>query len=351
MPRPGFSFCICPDSELLKQHVTALLAEHPPASGGPWQRLAYWGDEGLGPKFWEHLTLQSLMGSSRALVVRRAQNLLVDDWDKLHSALARPNAQAWPIFCLEVAFDRKGPKLPKTLTRQKYWQFAQKKQWVWQSAGLDTGGVRAYLQQWTASRGLRFAPGGLESLTRAMPQDAAGLETELAKVALALPRGGEITPQTAELVTFVPELDIFRFIDALVRGDSPEVWKDIFQQQQAGNEMLFYFLSLLQREARMLWQLMTGDGQVRLPPSVRTRKEKLARDLGPARLARIWDLALEAEMGVKTGERRPDQAMEMLTAGLARVFAGAGAAPRRGRPAGGPRPAPAPRGGRGGGGR
>jgi DNA polymerase-3 subunit delta len=48
----------------------------------------------------------------------------------------------------------------------------------------------------------------------------------------------------------------------------------------------------------------------------------LAQSLGAARLARIWDLALQADKGIKSGERSPEQAFEILTAGLFLLFRG-----------------------------
>jgi DNA polymerase-3 subunit delta len=81
------------------------------------------------------------------------------------------------------------------------------------------------------------------------------------------------------------------------------------------------FLGLMLREARLLWQLASGEGeQVRLPPRVRQEKANMARKLGLVGLARIWTLLMEAETGIKSGQRTPDQAMEMLVSGLLPLF-------------------------------
>jgi len=39
---------------------------------------------------------------------------------------------------------------------------------------------------------------------------------------------------------------------------------------------------------------------------------RLAHRLGPARIARFWDLALKADTDIKTGRVKPAQAMENL---------------------------------------
>ena len=119
-------------------------------------------------------------------------------------------------------------------------------------------------------------------------------------------------------------MDGFAFLDALAgRGDPTAAWREIFDQSLAGEEMIFPFLGLLLYEARTMWRLAAGEGEaIRLPPSVRSRKEAMARRLGAAGLARVFEAAFTAEAGIKSGARRPDQAMEWLTAELFRILGG-----------------------------
>ncbi len=319
MSRPGFFFLVCPDAELTKIRIEALLAEHSPA-GTEYERHVFWADEGLGRHFWESLTLQGLFDAPRIVVLRRAQDLLADDWEKLTGVLGRFNAQIWPFFCLETGFDRGKPKLPRPLTGKKYWTLAQKKGWLWQSAGLNGPGVVRYLKEQASAKGLRFAPGAAEALAAVVPTDASAIRRELEKIELATP-DKVIGPEAADMVTFEPETDIFAFITALQKGRSPgEVWRQVLGGGRE-DEMLFPFLALLQREARILWRMRFGDdGDIRLPPSVRSAKQATAAKLGAGGLARIWDMALAAESGVKTGERSPAQAMDLLVADLYDLF-------------------------------
>ncbi len=84
MNRPAYSLCLCPDSKLLRDRIDTLAATHPPpesgmtAPAGGRQRFLFWGDEGIPPAFWEHLTLQGLFASPKILIIRNAQNLNAD---------------------------------------------------------------------------------------------------------------------------------------------------------------------------------------------------------------------------------------------------------------------------------
>lgn len=338
MTRPGFTICICPDARLTRDRIDALLAAHPPAAGddsaaasmsgelggmaapAAWDRQAFWGDELLPPAFWEHLTLQGLFATPRALVVRNAQNLPAETWKRISAALAKPNPLAWPFLCLEVPFDKGQPKLPAHIARLRCLDFADKQKWIWRSPGLDERGVATFVRQHAASRAIRFAPGALEAICAALPPDATAIATELEKLSLAA-GDGEVTPAMAALVDHAADIDIFAFMRALQAGNAPmTVWRQVLRDRLGGDSMLFPFLGMLLRETRILWQLLAGE-PVRLPPSVLPPKQQLARQLGHAGLARIWDMALEAELGIKSGERSPEQAMEMLVAGLFTLFA------------------------------
>jgi len=331
MSRPGFTFLVCPDPALSRQRMEALLAQHPPEGGGmlgggppaDYERKVFWGDEGLSDAFWHALTLTDLFGRPRALVVRNAQNLDKEQWQQLSGPLSRPNAQAWPFFFLENEFDRGKPKIAAVVAKSRFYQFAQQQGWVWQSPGLTERGVRSWLQSWAGEKGLSFGPGALEALAAGMPSDATAVGCELEKLELAVEPGGVVDASMARLLAHTPDIDIFAFIDALQKDSAAGmVWQKVLTQQLSGRGFLFQFLAMLVREARIMWQLAHQEqGGVRLPQNVLQAKQRLAQQLGGRRIAHIWDLALEAELRVKTGEAGEDQALELLIAELSRLFA------------------------------
>jgi DNA polymerase-3 subunit delta len=322
--RPGFSFLVCPDSVLIRNRIEALVREHPCANGA-YQRRVFWGDDGLSQVFWQTLTLQSLFGASTLLILRRAHALDKDDWAKLSGALNRFNAQVWPFFCLEGDFERNKPKLPAALTGQKYWIFGQKKGWVWQSGPMTALTVRGYLKDWAGSAGLSFGPGALDALAEVMPQDAGGIGCELAKIELALAGKREVDASLAGLISSSADMDTFAFLNALQQGAQPlKIWSKVLGSQQAGEKMLFAFLGGLAREARVLWRICLGDADG-LPSWMLDAKRGTAMQLGPEKLCRIIDLALDADFGVKSGALNEAQALELLVAGLAALFQRRGA--------------------------
>ncbi|UIJ37640.1 DNA polymerase III subunit delta [Desulfobaculum bizertense] len=324
MSRPGFSFLLCPDAELLRLRIEDLVQEH--GADTTWVRRVYWADEGdLPGAFWQDMSIPDLMGTSRLVVIRRANAFLVDSWNKLSSTLASFNSQIWPIFCLEGGLDKKGnPKTPKTLTKQKYWAVAEKKGWVWSSPGLTRNTLPNFIADYARRNGKDIPIPVRQSLTQLLPLDAVGARNELDKLALAAGDSERITDEHLGIISSEADVDVFSFISMLFSGRSPEkVWKRVFDNRlvSSSDNILFSFLALLQREARILWEMSMGETpSTWVPRNMVGKKQTLARQLGPSRLASVWDLAFEAELGIKSGQRSPEQAFEALIGGLYAVF-------------------------------
>ncbi len=314
--RPGFSFCLCPDGKLLRQQVEELLAGCPDPGR---ERHVYWGDDDLPPKFWELLTLQGLFSTSRVLLLRNAHALPADVWKRLSAALARPNPQTWPIFCLETAWEKGQPKIPAHITRLPCFTFAEAKGWIWRSPGLEPRSLKRHIQIRARALGLELEPGCMEILAETLLPDAAAVDAELGKL-LLLADGGPLTQEQARSVSAAAEFNIFSFLRQLQSGQTATVWKSILEEQSKGEEPLFYLLAMLQREARLLWQLLAGE-QVRMSPSEQQAKQQTASRLGAGGLAKIWDAMHTAELSVKSGRRSPGQALDALMGELTLLFA------------------------------
>jgi DNA polymerase-3 subunit delta len=320
MDRPGFTFLACPDPEIIRERIDRLLGE----SGAPFEKIVFWGDEELGPPFWNALTVGSLFAGGKAVVLRRAESCPAEFWPKLAPALRGFNPAVWPFFCLEGAFDRKGPKIPKALSEQPYFKVAGKRNWLFVSPGLSPRDMGPLLSDWAAARGLAFEPGAAERLAAALPLDLARADNELARLELSLGDRATVTVADAAQFGRHEELDGFAFLDAVASGRDPAaVWRGIFDKQLAGEEMVFPLIGLLLYEARTMWRIAAGDdGDIRLPPSILQKKRAMARRLGATGLARLFEAAFAAEAGIKSGSRRTDQALEYLTAELFRIFGG-----------------------------
>ena len=331
MARPGFSICVCPDSRLTKMHIDTMLAEYPPSGGGSllgssndssWERHIYWGDEPLSPGFWDALTLQDLFASPRVIIVNNAQNILADVWKTLSTTLGTPRDNVWPIFCFAVGFERGQPKLPAHIAKLQCLVFASSNKWLWSSPGLDAKGRADFVRSDAKRLGLFFAQGVFETVIARLPFDAAIIANEMQKLDLAAGDSKLVTTEHAAILELEPEPDIFSIIRNLQHGGNPAaVWQQAALSEQAADKdkMVFGFLAMLAREARQLWQLAMGE-EVWLPSNVAAAKKNLARSLGLAGIAKLWQLALEADKGIKTGERSPDEALTSLFASLSLIF-------------------------------
>lgn len=336
--RPGFSFLVCPDGQLLRDRLARQLSAFPPAAVGglmpqdapaQWERHVYWGDEEPPQRFWEHLTLQGLFGAPRALVVRQANLWPAAVWKKISHALARPSDQCWPFFCLEVNWERGQPKVPAHLGKLPCMAFADKKGWIWRQEGLGERTLRKHVLQRSQALGLPFAPDALEQFCASVPPDALAVENELEKLMLlrrALAdstaegkNGDAVNPAMLSTASWSPECDVFACIRHMQAGNLSAVWKELARNKD-GDSLLFSLLALLAREMRLLWQCQAGENP-RMRPQDASAKKQLARRLGPAAIAQGISLIVDAELQVKSGRRSPDQSLDFLAARMTSLFA------------------------------
>ncbi len=325
--RPGFLFCLCPDGRLVRREVEKRLAAHPPSAAGglaggdaapAWTVRTFWGDEELPAAFWEALTLQGLFATPQALLVRNAHNLPAETWKRLNASLARAGELTWPFLCLEGSWEKGQPKIPAHLKKLPCFAHAESQAWIWRQPALDQRGIRAYVTETGKRLGLRFGPGALEALSASLPADAATLENELEKLAL-LTEDGLVSAEQAAFVEHAPDFDIFAFLRQIQAGKSAEVWKTVLREEQRSDDLIFPLLGLLQREARLLWQLRAGESPYLHPASAAAKREAALR-LGFTGLTALWDAMHTAELSVKSGARSPAQALDALLGELTRLF-------------------------------
>ncbi len=319
MSRPGFYFCICPDSTLISWFIQKQIY----FQDETWKIKTFWADEELSDNFWESLIWTNLLGEAKAIVLRKTENLSAESWKKLQEPLSRFRPGIWPFICLEKEWVRGKPQLPTSLTKQKYWQVAKKKGWIWQSSGMTRSSLQKHISEWSESKGIEIPSQIFEVLLSILPLDASKVINELEKLELYVQDKKLISSEDLEVISVYNDMDIFAFLKSLqTKNQGLQVWRKIFQNQLGANtDMILPFLALILREARILWQLSAGESdKVWLPPQVKTEKTALARSIERKKLASIWSLVLEAETGIKSGERSPEQALESLVSGLMQIF-------------------------------
>lgn len=332
MSRPAFSICLCPDSHLLQGRINALCAARQSAAGA-WQRHVFWGDDGLGQSFWEHLTLQGLFAAPKVLVVRNAQVLPAETLSKqLSPALLPlvpktgrgelPSALIWPFICFEVDFEKGRPKVPAHIQKLAFWQKAEELGWMEPVPSLAGSALKTFIRAEASRHNLALTPAEITLLEDALPQDAAFISSELAKLALTADAEGRLAKNAATLISQAQELGIFELMRLVQQNsNAPAAWRRILEDRLSGENLVFAFVALVLREARVLWQCLAGTPPP-LPPQIAMQKKIAAQTLGFAGLARLWQIALMADKGIKSGERSPDQAFEMLASDLFLLFSG-----------------------------
>lgn len=320
MQHPGFNICTGPDPVLLKDYIEDQLARHPAENGLERERHVFWGDEGLGDLFWEKLTLQGLFARPRAIILRNAQNIPADSLKVLSRTLGGVGQEAWLFVCLEVEREKNKFKVPAHIAKLRFYTFAEEKGWLKEIPALDHKGVKAFALKEAARLGLTVPPALADQLCSALPPDAGAIKLEMEKIALASP-DGRVDAGVLGLLDYKEDINIFAFLQNLQSGSNPaQVWSKFMSDNEASSDSgLFSFIAMLLREARIMWQLLAGEPAA-LPPYVIQSKTALARRMGHGGLARIWELALTADKGVKTGEQSPQQAFERLIADLFRLF-------------------------------
>ncbi len=319
MRRPDFSIIICHDSFLLQKHIELLFSRL--GEGKIWQRHVFWGDEAIPPAFWEHLTLQSLFATSKALIVRNAQNIPAESLRLISEGIIKNSSKnVWPIICLEVPFDKGRPKLAPHIVKIPFFTIAQAQKSIEEVEGLHSGNLPKFIQETAKSANLNLTSHELQLLSGLLPLDAIQIHNEISKLALCKDEQGKLTVKVEDVINHSHELGIFELLSSIQqKKDAPAVWRHILDDQLQGDNTVFSFNSILLREARQLWQIFTGES-VYLPPSILQIKRNTAKKLGFAGIAKIWEYTRQADKSIKTGEANTGQAFETLTANIFSLF-------------------------------
>lgn len=312
--RPGFLFLICPDAQLLIETIEEKAQQYAPG-GAAFKRLTFWGDEAPDNTFWEALAVRDLFGSMRLVLVRQANLWQAAAWKMLDKMLARPLGGSWPVFCLEVDWDRGKPRIPAVIAKTRCFDFAKKQGWTWMNQGVTDYTVYDYVQSQARARNLRLAPPTLERLCADTPRQAGVLSAELDKLALLSDGTGEITPDMLGTADWSPDAQVFTCVSCLISGDARGVWREIGRTLDM-DAAAFSLLGLINWQLRTLWQLMAGDQA----KSFGKLTQATAQRIGPERLARAMNMVMEAESSIKTGSQ-PRQTVEFLCSSLLRLFA------------------------------
>lgn len=337
--RHGHRFLICPDAELLRRQVAKILAGMGQAKDVA--RKVFWGDDEPFPQgYWAELTTQNLFSTPTVLVLRRADCLKAEVWDRLDEGLKLTASTVLPVFCLEGRWkDGKAPA-PVFLPKRKLWQTAEANGWLWQSPGLTEATLPKFIDAWAADKGLTLDGPARRALLEALPRDALAANLELDKLELAAGDAKLVTAALTELIAPHGDMEFFDFMRGLAANpqSDPEtlrqVWARVLDDQlrPSNDKILFQLLGYVAWQARQMWMLCEGEEhKVRMNPRDKPALSRMAKRLGRSGIAKIIELTLDANLGVISGARRPDDTLESYVAQLSTLLQGQPQKP--GRPA------------------
>jgi len=330
--RRGHRVLICPDAELLRRRVAKLMGEMGGASGPAVARKVFWGDDDPIPQaFWAELTMQNLFSTPTVLVLRRAELMKAELWDRLDEALKLAATTVLPVFCLEGRWKDGKPPVPVFLPKRGLWRAAEENAWIWQSAGLTENTLPKFVDAWAKEKGLEMDGPARQALLCALPHDALAAGLELDKLELAAGDGKRLGADMAGLIAPHGDMDFFDFMKGLAARpqSNPEaaraVWARVLDDhlRPGGDKILFQLLGYVSWQARQMWMLNEGEEhKVRMNPRDKPALSRMAAQLGRAGIARIIELTLDANLGVITGARRPDDTLESYVAQLSALLQG-----------------------------
>ncbi len=313
--RPSFSILICPDSFLWNDEVTRLLKAYPPTSG-TWQKKAFFGDDPPTQTFWNEFNTTGLLGTSTYLLVHRAEDWSAKYWTNIDKMIFRLSPYCWPIFCLEVPWEKGKPKIAAYIAKSKCYDIAKKKGWLWQREGLNEKTVQSYIDG-RARNYPKLSREVLHELAVSGNLDARSIENELIKLSLYYAGKKELRSDDWKLKRD-QAVNIFTCMRHILEGDLRACLTDMKDDHDI-EKVFFYLLTMFDREVRILWEIKTGQSNLQGPS--RRYKDQEAHSVSLGTLARAERLLVEAEWSVKNGAATIPQALDMLLVSLTEVFA------------------------------
>ena len=320
MEIPGFYFCTCPDALLSKQHIESLVGSFDDTWQDKIEKYVFWPDELSDSKFWDTLTFQNFTSTPKLIIVRAAHTILAADWKRISSALATPRTVILPVFFLECAWEKGQAKVPAHIAKLKCFDFAKKKNWKYDNIGINDNNISSYIVQEAKKYQLQFDKETLKMLCETTIPDALFIQTMITQLSL-FAEDGQITPQIiSQITSYAPEMFIFDLIRDMENCNFPKIWKRLALENDKGESFLFPLISLLARDARILWQICAGENPY-VHPSAKEFKTRQAKKLGFSGITKIFKIILEADLSVKSGKNDTLQALEKVITNYSSLFA------------------------------
>ncbi|WP_461833312.1 DNA polymerase III subunit delta [Desulfothermus sp.] len=312
--REGYFICICPDFEVISDFINNTLKKF----SGNWEKKLIWGDEDQSDIFFNYLRSSSLINTKQAIILRRAEKLPKEFWNKLSNFLNKFNPDVCPFICIESEWNKGKPTNIQSLKNKKYYKFAEKRKWIFRHPGVDEQFLTDYINKWSKKNKINISHEVMLHLKEILPKDLSSIKNELKK--LETLNKNVICVEDLSVISPSFEYNIFDLINSL-EGLAPKdkVWDTIINKEINSHQSIFPILGLFKREVKILWNLLKGES-VYLPNWVKTKKINIAKKLGPKKIIEIYNIVLEAELRLKTSNINPSMVFENLVASMQSIF-------------------------------
>ncbi len=317
----GFYFCHCPDMQLAKEYMEN---NYISSFGDVWiqaERRTFWNEDIQA--YLSALDTISFETKNKIFYIKNCHELSSEQWKKISAALGKPRPDVFSIFFLNNGLEKGKLKVPQTVQKLKCYEFAQKKEWIFESVGItDTNFEKILRNEAKAKYGLVLNNDVIAILKDIVSPDYNSINNILAQLSLITGQDGVVNAGAlAQLTNYTPELVWFDIINKIEAGKGAEVWKLFYKaSNQIDDSSIFTFLALMMREMRILWKIKANE-QVFLPSSQITAKNTLAAKLGFTNIAKIISLLCFAEFAIKSGKKKSVDTLEELIKDCIKIFA------------------------------
>lgn len=317
----GFYFCHCPDLQMAKEYMED---DYIASFGETWinaERRTFWTEDIQNNAFFSALDMNNFEKRNKIFYVRDCHELTAEQWKKISQTLGKPRPDIFSVFFIHNSLDKGKLKLPAAVQKQKCYEFALKKGWIYESLGITEHNFAQIIKkQAMAKYGLNLANEVVNILKETLAPDYCSLNNVLAQMSLFAEQG-EVSPSVvAQLTNYTPELALFDIIKKIESGSSREVWKLLLKNgRQTEDSFLFAFIAVMMREMRTLWKIKAKE-QVFLPNSQIANKTALAARFGFTNISKIISLLCFAEYSVKSGKKAPLETFEELIKDILKIY-------------------------------
>lgn len=189
------------------------------------------------------------------------------------------------------------------------------------------------LTQWLMQRAknayqCEITPRGAAALAAVLSDDLRRADNELFKLSLYVTDARAITEDdVAALTPYVAEANIFKMVDAVAEGKAQIAMQLLHRLLQDKDQDPFSLFGMITRQFRLLLlakeHLTTPGGgantlaaAIHVAPFVAQNLAKQSRAFSVAQLERIFKTLLDYDLKMKTGQMKPDLALDLLVAAL-----------------------------------